>query len=39
MLAGKVDAEHDYLDAIRDATELYEHYYEKQLKSLAAGET
>ena len=39
MLAGKVAAEHDCLDAIRDATELYEHYYEKQLKSLAAGET
>ena len=39
MLAGKVAIEHDCLDAIQDATELYEHYYGKQLEKLAAGET
>lgn len=39
MLAGKVAAETECLDSIRDATELYEHYYGKQIEEIMSGET
>ena len=39
MLAGKVAAEQDSLDAIQDATELYEHYYGRQLDLIANSAT
>ena len=39
MLAGKVAAETERLDSIRDATELYEHYYGKQIEVIMNSET
>ena len=39
MLAGKVAAEQDSLEAIQDATELYEHYYGRQLDLIANSAT
>lgn len=39
ILAGKVVAETECLDSIRDATELYEHYYGKQIEVIMSSET
>ena len=39
MLAGKVASEANTLDSIRDATELYENYYGKQIRIIADSET
>ena len=39
MLAGKVAAEQNSLEAIQDATELYEHYYGRQLDLIANSAT
>ena len=39
MLAGKVAAETERIDSIRDATELYEHYYGKQIEVIVSSET
>lgn len=39
MLAGKLAAETECIDSIRDATELYEHYYGKQIDVIANSET
>lgn len=39
MLAGKVAAETERLDSIRDATELYDHYYGKQIEVIMNSET
>ena len=39
MLAGKVAAEANDLSAIRDATELYDSYYGKQIEIITNGET
>ncbi len=37
MLAGKIALETQNLDTIRDASELYDHYYCKQIESILAG--
>jgi DNA polymerase III delta prime subunit len=39
MLAGKVAAQTGCIDSIRDATELYEHYYGKQIEAIMSSET
>ena len=39
MLAGKVAAEANDLSSIRDATELYDSYYGKQIEMITDGET
>jgi len=39
MLAGKVASETERIDSIQDATELYEHYYGKQIEIIACSET
>lgn len=39
MLAGKVASDANTLDSIRDATELYENYYDKQIGIIAGSET
>lgn len=39
MLAAKVAADANRLDSIRDASELYEHYYGEQIKEILLGET
>ena len=39
ILAGKVVAETECLDSIRDATELYEHYYGRQIEVIMSSET
>ena len=39
MLAGKMAADTNTLDSIRDATELYESYYGKQIGMIADSET
>lgn len=39
MLAGKLASETETLDSIRDASELYEHYYGKQIESISNSET
>lgn len=39
MLAGKVAAETECIDSIRDGTELYEHYYGKQIEVITSSET
>ena len=39
MLAGKMVTEKGQLDSIRDATELYEHYYGKQIEMIASNQT
>lgn len=38
MLAGKVAAETGKIDSIRDASELYDHYYGKQIEIIASSE-
>lgn len=39
MLAGKVAVEAESINSIRDATELYEHYYGMQIEKIAHSET
>ena len=39
VLAAKVAVEKNQLDSIRDASELYEHYYGEQIKTILLGET
>jgi len=39
MLAGKVAAETERIDSIREATELYEHYYGRQIEVIVSSET
>ena len=39
MLAGKVATETKCVDSMRDVTELYEHYYGKQIEAIANSET
>ena len=39
MLAGKLAAETECIDSIQDATELYEHYYGKQIEVIANSKT
>lgn len=39
MLAGKVATETGEIDSIRDASELYDHYYGKQIEIIAGCET
>lgn len=39
MLAGKVASESNDLSSIRDATELYDSYYGKQIEIITSGET
>lgn len=39
MLAGKIASETQNLNTIRDASELYDHYYSKQIESILAGNT
>lgn len=39
MLAGKIASEANDLSSIRDATELYDNYYGKQIEIITSGET
>lgn len=39
LLAGKVSLKTDRLDSIRDATELYDHYYSPQIESIIQSKT